>query len=135
VRAIRNYGVLVVAGLALTVAAPSASAHHAFAAEYDSSKPVQLAGTVTKVEWTNPHAHFLMNVKDGSGKVSSWDLELGSPNALQREGWTRTSLQAGNQVTVRGYLARDGSNLANARDVRLPDGRKVLTGSSHHPKD
>lgn len=133
--AIRNSGLLVVAGLALTIAATPASAHHAFAAEYDSSKPVQLAGTVTKVEWTNPHAHFLMNVKDGSGKVSSWDLELGSPNALQREGWTRNSLQAGNQVTVRGYLARDGSNLANARDIRLPDGRKVLTGSSHRPKD
>ncbi len=125
-----------IAGFALalalmTVAAAPASAHHAFAAEYNSNKPVRLAGTVTRVEWTNPHAHFLMNVTDGSGKVSSWDLELGSPNALQQEGWTRTSLQAGNRVTVRGYLARDRSNLANARDVTLPDGRKVYTGSSH----
>ncbi len=117
--------------LALTVSAIPASAHHAFAAEYNSNKPVRLAGTVTRVEWTNPHAHFLMNVRDGSGKVSSWDLELGSPNALKHEGWSRTSLKAGTRVTVRGYLARDGSNLANAHDVTLPDGRKVYTGSAH----
>jgi hypothetical protein len=119
-------------GIALmTVAAIPAFAHHAFAAEYDSSKPVRLAGTVTKVEWTNPHAHFLMNVRDGSGKESIWDLELGSPNALKHEGWSRTSLKTGTPVIVRGYLARDRSNLANARDVTLPDGRKVYTGSSH----
>jgi len=119
---------LVIAALALT--AHPAFAHHAFAAEYDASRKVLLTGNVTKVEWTNPHAHFFLNVKDGSGKINAWDLELASPNTLQRGGWTRKSLKIGDVVTVNGYLAKDGSNLAHARDIRLADGRRVLVGSA-----
>ncbi len=105
-------------------------AHHAFAAEYDANRKVLLTGNVTKIDWTNPHAHFLLDVRDGAGKLSSWDLELASPNTLQRGGWTRKSLKVGDLVTVNGYLAKDGSNLAHARDVRLADGRRVLVGSA-----
>jgi hypothetical protein len=105
-------------------------AHHAFAAEYDANRKVLLTGNVTKVDWTNPHAHFFLDVKDGSGKVSSWDLELASPNTLERGGWTRKSLKVGDMVTVNGYLAKDGTNLAHARDIRLADGRRVLVGSA-----
>jgi len=104
------------------------SAHHAFAAEYDANRRVLLTGSVTKVEWANPHAHVFLNVKDGTGKISAWDLELASPNTLQRGGWTRKSLRVGDVVTVNGYLARDGRNLAHARDIRLADGRRVLVG-------
>jgi hypothetical protein len=119
-----------VIGVALIEGAVPLFAHHAFAAEYNADKPVLLAGTVTKVEWVNPHARFSINVTEGDGKVVSWELELGSPNALQREGWTRTSLKVGDQVVVSGYLAKDGSRLANAHDVRLADGRRVFAGSS-----
>ncbi len=117
-------------GICLIEGAVPVFAHHAFAAEYSADKPVLLAGTVTKVEWVNPHARFSINVTAGDRKVVSWELELGSPNALQREGWTRTSLKVGDQVVVSGYLAKDGSRLANARDVRLKDGRRVFAGSS-----
>ncbi len=105
-------------------------AHHSFAAEYDNNKPVTLTGTVTKVEWLNPHARFYIDVKDDSGKVSNWELELGSPNGLMRKGWTRNSLKPGDVVTVDGYRAKDGSNLGNARTVKLADGRKVFAGSA-----
>ena len=107
-----------------------ASAHHAFAAEYDANRRVLLTGNVTKVEWQNPHAHFALTVKDASGKSSTWDLELASPNVLQREGWTRKTIKVGDVVTVNGYLAKDGANLAHARDVRLADGRRVLAGAT-----
>ena len=125
-----RFSMILIAGIELIVVAAPASAHHAFAAEYDATQPILLNGTVTKVEWTNPHARFVMKVRDGGGKSASWELELGSPNVLQREGWSRTSLKPGDQVTVNGYRAKDGSNLANARNIRLADGRKVLTGSS-----
>ena len=105
-------------------------AHHAFGGEFDPDRPILLKGKVVKVEWVNPHVRFSINVTDGDRKVVSWDLELGSPNFLQREGWTRTSLKVGDQVVVSGYLAKDGSHLANAHDVRLADGRKVFAGSS-----
>ncbi len=105
-------------------------AHHSFAAEYDSTKPVELKGVVTKVEWTNPHAHFYVDVKDESGKVANWNLELASPNMLMRNGWTRKSLQAGDQVTVTGSQAKDGTRTGNARTVTLADGRKVFAGAS-----
>ena len=105
-------------------------AHHSFAAEYDRAKPVTLTGPVTKVEWINPHARFHMDVKDTSGKVASWEIELGSPAGLIRRGWTRNSLKIGEPVTVEGFLAKDGSNLANSTTVKLSDGRRVFAGSS-----
>jgi hypothetical protein len=104
--------------------------HHSFAAEFDEKKPITLTGTVTKVEWMNPHAHFFIVVKNGSGVPTSWDLELGSPNVLMREGWVRSSLKEGDEVTVQGSLAKDGSNLVNARSVTLASGKRVLAGSS-----
>ena len=110
--------------------ASSAFAHHSFDAEYDSKKPVQLTGTVTKIEWTNPHARFYVDVKGEAGKLTNWNLELGSPLFLRRLGWQRDSLKIGDQVTVEGYLAKDGSKMANARKVTLADGRKVFAGSS-----
>jgi len=122
-------GVLVT-GLGLLVLALPALAHHSFAAEYDAKRPVTLHGVVTKVEWFNPHARFIIDVKDESGKVTSWDLELASPNALRRLGWTRDFLQVGGEVTVIGVLAKDGSKLATARSVTLADGRKMVAGSS-----
>ena len=118
------------AGLGLMLAAVPVFAHHSFAAEYDSSKPVNISGTVTKVEWMNPHARFYLDTKDESGTVIHWEFELGSPNGLLRRGWTRNALKIGDAITVNGYLAKDGSHLANARLVTLTDGRKVFAGSS-----
>jgi hypothetical protein len=125
-----NLDRVVLALLLLMASAKVALAHHAFAAEYNANKRITLTGSVTGVEWTNPHAHFQIDVKDASGRVSRWDLELASPNVLQRGGWRRNSLKVGDIVTVDGYLAKDGTNLAHARDIRLPDGRRVLAGSA-----
>jgi hypothetical protein len=105
-----------------------AFAHHAFAAEFDVKKPVTLTGIVTKLEWTNPHAHFYISVKD-EGATTSWEFELASPNGLMRRGWNRSSLKVGDTVTVMGYVAKDGSKVANARSVTLADGRKIFAGS------
>jgi Family of unknown function (DUF6152) len=121
---------LLIAAIVLLAGVRPLLAHHAFAAEYDANRRVLLTGSVTKIDWMNPHAHFFLDVRTGGGKVSVWDLELASPNTLQRGGWTRKSLKVGDVVTVNGYLARDGSNLAHARDVRLADGRRVLVGSA-----
>ena len=118
------------AGLGLIVPALPVLAHHSFAAEYDATQPVTLKGTVTKFEWTNPHARFYVDVKDASGKITTWNLELASPNVLSRNGWTRHSLKEGDTVTVQGSKAKDGDNLANARTVVLADGRKVFAGSA-----
>ncbi len=127
----------VLCGLAIVLGAAvvPAVAHHSFAAEYDSAKPITLTGTVTKVEWMNPHARFYIDVKDQTGKVTNWELELGSPNGLMRRGWTRNSLKEGDTVTVAGSLAKDGSNLANARTVKLADGRQVFAGSASETGD
>lgn len=124
-----KFGLLIASAGLLAVAAPM-FAHHSFAAEYDNSKPVTLTGTVTKVEWMNPHARFYINVKDDKGATTNWEFELGSPNGLARRGWTRNSMKEGDSVTVDGYLAKDGSNLANARNVKLTDGRKLFAGST-----
>lgn len=120
---------VVVAGFGLLVPAIPVLAHHSFQGQYDASKSVTLAGAVTKIEWTNPHAHFYIDVKDENGKVTAWDLELASPNVLRRMGWTRDILKPGDVVTVFGSLARDGSKLASARSVALADGRKMEAGS------
>ncbi len=115
--------------LASLFAAIPATAHHAFIAEFDANKRVIVSGAVTKLEWTNPHAWLYIESKDDSGKVTKWGFEMGSPNTLIRQGWRRTALKVGDQVTVEGYAAKDGSNIANARRVTLPDGSKVFAGS------
>ncbi|HXC76201.1 MAG TPA: DUF6152 family protein [Candidatus Acidoferrum sp.] len=122
-------GVAVV-GTALLVAQVTVSAHHSFAAEFDAKKSTTLTGTVVSIKWTNPHAHIFVDVKDQTGNLASWDFEMGSPNALMRRGWSRSSLKPGDTITVNGYLAKDGSHLANARTVTLSDGRNVFAGSS-----
>lgn len=107
-----------------------AEAHHSFAAQYDTNKPVTLRGTVTKVEWTNPHARFYVDVTDAGGKVVNWNFELASPNYLKRAGWSSGSLKEGDEVTVEGSLARSGANMANARLVTFPDGTRVFARSA-----
>lgn len=127
----KTYSLAATLGIALWVTQAAPHAHHAFSAEFDSAKPITLTGTVAKVAWTNPHAHIHVDVSDRAGKVTTWDFELGSPNALMRRGWSRTSLKPGDQITVNGYLAKDGSSLANARSITLGDGRELFAGSSN----
>ncbi len=108
----------------------TALAHHSFAAEFDRQKPVTLKGTVTKVEWQNPHTRVYLNVRNELGMTSNWELELSSPNALMRVGWNRHSVQIGDKVTVNGFRAKDGSSLANVSTMLAADGRKILSQQS-----
>ncbi len=121
---------VLILSVALQFSGASAYAHHSFAAEYDSDKSVQMTGTVTKVEWTNPHVHFYVDVKNDQGEVVNWNIELGPPLILRHLGWRQDSLKIGDQVTVDGYPAKDHSNMANAKKVTLADGRSVFAGSS-----
>jgi hypothetical protein len=116
---------------AMLLASPAAMlAHHSFAAEYDAKKPVTLKGTVTKVDWMNPHVYFYIDVDEENGKVSSWAFEMGPPNGLQRAGWTRNTMQVGDEVIVEGSLAKDGTKQGNARSVTMANTGKKLGGAS-----
>jgi hypothetical protein len=113
----------------LALGSAPVAAHHSFAAEYDAAKPVTIHGSVVRVEWTNPHARFYVEAKDTDGSIITWNLELASPNVLVRQGWTRTSLKIGDEITVTGSLAKDGSKMANARNVTLASGKRIFAGS------
>jgi hypothetical protein len=118
------------AGAAFFLTGVPVFAHHSFAAEFDVKQPITLKGTVTKVEWTNPHVWIYLDVADAQGNLQNWQCEIGAPNTLARMGWTRNSLKAGDQVTVEGFRAKNDDKTANARQVILPDGRKVFSGSA-----
>ena len=120
------------AGLLWASAWP-ALAHHSAAAEFDVTKKIELSGVVTKVEWTNPHAHFYMDVKDPQGEVANWNLELASPNVLIRNGWKRNSLKPGETVSVTGMRAKDSSNYASASVITFPDGHKLTFLAAEDP--
>lgn len=125
----RRFVFALIVGAVLSVAAPL-MAHHAFAAEFDSSKPVKLRGTVAKVDLVNPHSWIYVDVKNPDGSVTQWMVEGGSPNALARHGFTKRSLPKGTEVIFEGFQAKDGSNRANGRDITLADGKKLSLGSS-----
>jgi len=121
---------IAIVGVVVAGAAVSLSAHHAFAAEFDSNKPVKFEGTVTKMQWINPHVWLHMDVKTPDGKVENWAFEAGTPNVLFRRGFTKNSLLPGTRIVIDGYRAKDGSRRANGRDITFPDGRKMFMGSS-----
>src|SRR5215475_7003156 len=124
----------IVVGLMITATILAAGiplmAHHSFAAEFDSNKQVKLTGVVTKIDWTNPHVWFYMDVKDESGTITNWGFEMGPPHLLQTSGWTRTTMKLGDVVTVEGSAAKNGTNRANARRVLTADGKRLGAASS-----
>ncbi|HET9192363.1 MAG TPA: DUF6152 family protein [Vicinamibacterales bacterium] len=124
--------ILVLAAVVLVLAATSAPAHHSFAAEFDANKPFKMTGKITEVRWMNPHTFFYMDVKDDkTGKVVNWGMEMGSPNILMRNGWRRDTMKIGDEVTVEGSLAKDGTPTGNARSVVLTSsGKRLFAGSS-----
>ena len=120
----------VLLGMGLLLATPPIVAHHAFSAEFDADRPMQLHGVVTRTEWINPHSWIHIDVTDEDGTVESWAIECGAPNALIRRGLNKNSVPAGTELVVDGFGAKDGSNTANARDITLPDGSQFYVGSS-----
>ena len=128
-----NMGIIrggVLIGALMAMSAAALSAHHSFAAEFDANQPVQLKGTVVKVEWINPHTWIHLDVKKSDGSMERWMIEGGTPNTLLRRGLTKNSLPEGTELVVDGYKAKNGSNRANGRDLTFPDGRKLFMGSS-----
>jgi hypothetical protein len=126
----KRASLLTVAAAGALLPCASASAHHSFAAEFDRNMPVTVTGTVTKVEWMNPHARFYVDAKDDQGKIVNWDFELASPNGLMRRGWNRNSMKIGDVVTVTGHRAKNNPAVGNASTVTLADGKKLFAGSS-----
>ena len=117
--------------IGLVLSAPAVVAHHSFAAEFDANKALTLNRIVTKIDWSNPHTYFYMDVTDANGKVVNWGMEMGSPNGLMRQGWTRNTLHVGDEVTVEGSQAKDGANVGNARVVTLAaTGKRLFAASS-----
>ena len=127
-----RFSLVKVVGLAFGLAffAIPATAHHAFSTEFDSTKPIRLVGKITQMEWINPHSWLHLDVVKEDGTVESWMVEAGPAGVLVRRGWTKNSIVPGTEVIVEGYLARDGSQRANGRDVTLPDGQRLFAGSS-----
>jgi hypothetical protein len=133
----RNLLIIMLIATAMTPLAPSARAHHSFAAEYDANKPVTLTGSVTKMAWINPHSWVYIDVKTPAGNTENWAVEAGPPGTLIRAGFTKESLTPGTVIVVNGYRAKDGALRANGRDITLPDGRLLFVGGSSPdaPKD
>jgi hypothetical protein len=125
----KTIAVVLGAGVLLLAAVP-VWAHHAFAAEFDATRPIKFKGTVTKMEWINPHAWIHIDVKGEDGQVTAWMIEAAAPNALLRRGWTKTSLPPGTDILVEGYQAKDGANRANGSIITFTDGKKLFVGSS-----
>ena len=133
----RMHHVVATAVVVALASTASVIAHHSFAAEFDANKPVSLKGVVTKMEWINPHSWIHLDVKNPDGTVTQWMIEGGTPNTLNRRGFTRDSLKPGTEIQVEGFRAKNGANRANGRDLILPDGKRLFLGSSGTgaPKD
>lgn len=126
----RRTATLVTIGIGMMLLSSALRAHHAFSAEFDANNPVTLKGVVTRVDWINPHSWLYIDVKDASGKVVPWKIEMGAPNQLLRRGWNKKSLPPGTEVVVEGYRAKNGSDIANGGNVTLANGNKMFVGSS-----
>jgi hypothetical protein len=126
----RTYAATAVGAAVVLLSMAALGAHHSFVAEFDGEKPVTLTGPVTKVEWRNPHIWVYLDARAPDGKLTSWQCEGGAPNALTRQGWSRNTFALGQDITVQGWRAKDGSNTCNARTWRLANGQQVLAGSS-----
>jgi len=126
----KAFGMATLVVLALAITPAISLAHHAFSAEFDQSKPVKVQGSISKLEWTNPHAWLFIDSKGTDGKVVTWRFEMGAPNALLRAGWSKTDIKPGTEVTISGFLARSGGSVGNAYQVRLADGRDLFAASS-----